>query len=42
MMVIMFRNPWRVGDLIFLGVLVGLASGLLATIALVVFSDFVM
>lgn len=38
----MFRNPWRVGESIFLAMLVGLASGLLATIALVVFSEFVM
>lgn len=41
-MIIMFRNPWSVGESIFLGMMVVLASGLLATIALVVFSEFVM
>lgn len=41
-MIIMFRNPWRAGESLFLGMLVGLASGLLATIALVVVSEFVM
>lgn len=40
-MIIMFRNPWRVSESIFLGMMVGLASGLLATIVLVVVSEFV-
>ena len=39
---IMFRNPWRAGESIFLGMVVGLAVGLLATIVLVVLSEFVM
>lgn len=37
----MFRNPWRVGESIFLGMMVVLAGGLLATIVLVVVSEFV-
>ena len=39
---IMFRNPWRAGESVFLGMVVGLAGGLLATIVLVVVSEFVM
>lgn len=41
-MIMMFRNPWRISESIFLGMMVVLASGLLATIALVVVSEFVM